>query len=73
MKFNSGLVASRKTIEILSKKFGKNTGGVIAVDSKGKFGAAINTDSMPTILLNSLSAIPKVALNNREITGIFRN
>jgi hypothetical protein len=35
----------------LCKRFGHNTGGMIAVDHKGKFGIACNTKSMPTALL----------------------
>ena len=39
--------AARKAIALLTKRFGANTGGIIAVDTRGRFGASTNTGSMP--------------------------
>ena len=50
-------------IELLTKKFGKNTGGIIAVDKYGHFGMETNTRSMPIALFtNKTGNKPKVAL-----------
>jgi isoaspartyl peptidase/L-asparaginase-like protein (Ntn-hydrolase superfamily) len=46
---------------LLTKRFGHNTGGMIAVDHKGKFGIACNTKSMPTALITGKDEKTKIA------------
>jgi L-asparaginase / beta-aspartyl-peptidase len=50
---NSAPLSSKKSIEMLTKRFGKNTGGIITVDTKGRFGIACNTRSMSTALITN--------------------
>ena len=38
---------------MLTRRFGKNTGGIITVDLKGRFGRACNTRSMPTAMITN--------------------
>jgi beta-aspartyl-peptidase (threonine type) len=45
--------SAKKAIEVLTKKFGANTGGIIAVDTKGRFGMSMNTGSMPVAMKSS--------------------
>jgi beta-aspartyl-peptidase (threonine type) len=49
----SARLSSKKSIDMLTKKFGKNTGGIITVDIKGRFGIACNTMSMPTAMITN--------------------
>src|SRR5918993_1530596 len=60
---NNALLSSNMAIAKLTQKFGKNTGGIITVDTKGQFGAAMNTQSMPIALCISKTKKVKVALN----------
>ena len=53
MQVNSALLSSKKSIALLTKRFGKNTGGIITVDTKGQFGMAYNTRSMPVASIKS--------------------
>jgi L-asparaginase / beta-aspartyl-peptidase len=53
MQLNDGPLSSKKSIDLLTKRFGKNTGGIITVDTKGRFGIAYNTRSMPVALIKS--------------------
>jgi isoaspartyl peptidase/L-asparaginase-like protein (Ntn-hydrolase superfamily) len=46
---------------MLTKRFGKNTGGIITVDLKGRFGIAYNTRSMPTALITNKNQKPTIA------------
>ena len=66
------LTSSRRAIELLTRKFGKNTGGIIAVNKHGEFGMEINTQSMPIALFtNKTGDRPKVALSKHEATSLF--
>jgi isoaspartyl peptidase/L-asparaginase-like protein (Ntn-hydrolase superfamily) len=38
---------------MLTKRFGKNTGGIITVDLKWRFGIACNTRSMSTAMITN--------------------
>ena len=63
---NNALLSSNMAIAKLTQKFGKNTGGIITVDTKGQFGAAMNTQSMPIALCISKTKKVKVALNEHK-------
>ncbi|HEY6885388.1 MAG TPA: isoaspartyl peptidase/L-asparaginase [Nitrososphaeraceae archaeon] len=66
------LTSSRRAIELLTRKFGKNTGGIIAVNKHGEFGMEINTQSMPIALFtNKTGDRPKVALSKHEAASLF--
>ena len=47
---NSASQATRKAIGLLTSKFGPNSGGLIAVDRRGRFGMSMNTRSMPVAI-----------------------
>jgi beta-aspartyl-peptidase (threonine type) len=47
------MTSSKRAIELLTKKFGKNTGGIITVDKYGQFGMETNTRSMPIALFTN--------------------
>ena len=47
MKTKNASICSRKAIKELTKIFGTNTGGVIAIDRHGRLGIAHNTPYMP--------------------------
>jgi beta-aspartyl-peptidase (threonine type) len=71
-KGQNAMASSKRVIELLSKKFGKNTGGIIAVDKFGRFGIETNTQSMPIALFtNKSSNKPKVALRRQEFGSLF--
>lgn len=53
MQLNGALLSSEKSIVLLTKRFGKNTGGIITVDTQGRFGIAYNTRSMPVASIKS--------------------
>jgi beta-aspartyl-peptidase (threonine type) len=55
---SSACLSSKKSIDMLTKKFGKNTGGIITVDTKGRFGIACNTRSMPTSMITNKNQKP---------------
>ena len=59
---NSALLSSKKSIDMLTKRFGTNTGGIITVDLKGRFGRACNTRSMPTAMITNKNQKPFVAI-----------
>jgi L-asparaginase / beta-aspartyl-peptidase len=61
---NSAPLSSKKSIEMLTKRFGKNTGGIITVDSKGRFGIACNTRSMSTALITNKNQKPIIAFGS---------
>jgi isoaspartyl peptidase/L-asparaginase-like protein (Ntn-hydrolase superfamily) len=46
---------------MLTKRFGKNTGGIITVDTKGRFGIACNTMCMPTAMITNKNQKPTIA------------
>ena len=54
-------LSSKKSVDMLTKRFGKNTGGIIAVDTKGRFGIASNTKSMSTALITNKNQKPAIA------------
>jgi L-asparaginase / beta-aspartyl-peptidase len=61
-----------RATELLTRKFGKNTGGIIAVNKHGEFGMEINTRSMPIALFtNKTGDRPKVALSKHEAASLF--
>ena len=53
MKYYNASLSSIKSISLLTKIFGKNTGGIITIDRKGNFGISHNSQSMPVALINS--------------------
>ena len=61
---NSARLSSKKSIEMLTKRFGKNTGGIITVDTKGTFGIAYNTRSMSTALITNKNQKPVIAFGS---------
>ena len=71
-KGQNALTSTKKAIELLSSKFGKNTGGIIAVDKFGQFGAEMNTQSMPIALFTSQTGNKaKVAFTREESNFLF--
>jgi beta-aspartyl-peptidase (threonine type) len=58
---NSASSSSKKSIKLLTNRFGKDTGGIITVDTKGRFGIACNTRSMSTALLTNKYQKPNIA------------
>jgi beta-aspartyl-peptidase (threonine type) len=63
---NNAILSSNMAIAKLTQKFGKNTGGIITVDTKGQFGAAMNTQSMPIALCISKTKKVEIALNEHK-------
>ncbi len=53
MQSNNALLSSKRSIALLTERFGKNTGGIITVDRRGTFGVAYNTHSMPVASITS--------------------
>jgi isoaspartyl peptidase/L-asparaginase-like protein (Ntn-hydrolase superfamily) len=49
---------------MLTKRFGKNTGGIITVDPTGRFGIAYNTRSMPTAMITKKNQKPTIAFGS---------
>jgi beta-aspartyl-peptidase (threonine type) len=45
--------SAKEAIALLTKRFGANTGGIIAIDTKGRFGFSTNTESMPVAVKSS--------------------
>jgi L-asparaginase / beta-aspartyl-peptidase len=71
-KGQNAIASSKTVIKLLSKKFGKNTGGIIAVDKFGRFGMETNTQSMPIALFtNNTNNKPKVAIRRQEFGNLF--
>ena len=67
MKEKSASFASKKSISLLTKRFGKNTGGIITIDRKGNFGISHNSESMPVALINSKDGKMKLYVSNNKI------
>jgi beta-aspartyl-peptidase (threonine type) len=61
---SSARLSSKKSIDMLTKRFGKNTGGIITVDLKGRFGIACNTRSMPTAMITKKNQKPVIAFGS---------
>lgn len=64
MQLVSASSSSQKSIDILTKVFGKNRGGIITVDRTGRFGIAANTISMPVAVLSDSTKI-KISINRK--------
>jgi L-asparaginase / beta-aspartyl-peptidase len=62
---NSAHLSSKKSINVLTERFGKNTGGIITVDLKGRFGRACNTRFMPTAMITNKNQKPVIAFGSR--------
>jgi L-asparaginase / beta-aspartyl-peptidase len=60
MQSANAVLSSTRSIRLLTERFGKNTGGVIAVDRRGHFGIAYNTSSMATALISSKDEKTKI-------------
>ena len=61
---NNARISSKKSIDMLTKRFGKNTGGIITVDPTGRFGMAYNTRSMPTAMITKKNQKPIIAFGS---------
>jgi beta-aspartyl-peptidase (threonine type) len=61
---NSAALSAKKSIDVLTKRFGKNTGGIITVDLRGRFGIACNTMSMPTAMITNKNQEPIIAFGS---------
>ena len=61
---NSAHLSSKKSIDVLTERFGKNTGGIITVDLKGRFGRACNTRFMPTAMITNKNQKPVIAFGS---------
>jgi isoaspartyl peptidase/L-asparaginase-like protein (Ntn-hydrolase superfamily) len=68
MRKDNAITSGRKAVKMLSEKFGKNTGGLIAVDKYGRFGVATNTLSMPIAILTNHIKKAQVAFGREEAT-----
>ena len=53
MKLNKASDSTSKAVKELTKSFGTNTGGVIAIDNHGGMGITHNTPSMPVSYISS--------------------
>lgn len=51
MRSYDAIVSARRAIELLTARFGKDTGGLITVDARARFGVASNTYLMPVALI----------------------
>ena len=58
---NNAKISAKKSIDILTNRFGENTGGIITVDPTGRFGMAYNTRSMPTAMITKKNQKPIIA------------
>lgn len=67
MKHNSASLSSTKSISLLTKLFGKNTGGIITIDRRGDFGISHNSETMPVALINSKDEKMRLYLNENQI------
>jgi len=61
---NSAHLSSKKSIDVLTERFGKNIGGIITVDLKGRFGRACNTRFMPTAMITNKNQKPVIAFGS---------
>jgi beta-aspartyl-peptidase (threonine type) len=70
----NALTSSKRAIELLTKRFGKNTGGIITVDKDGQFGAEMNTHSMPLALFSNRTGNNiRVAISRNESLTLFNS
>jgi isoaspartyl peptidase/L-asparaginase-like protein (Ntn-hydrolase superfamily) len=61
---NSAALSAKKSIDMLTKRFGKNTGGIITVDLRRRFGIACNTMFMPTAMITNKNQKPIIAFGS---------
>jgi beta-aspartyl-peptidase (threonine type) len=61
---NNAKTSSKKSIDMLTNRFGKNTGGIITVDPTGRFGVAYNTRSMPTAMITKKNQKPHIVFGS---------
>lgn len=73
MTKDDAIKSSKKAIRLLTKRFGKNTGGIITVDKYGKFGMETNTHSLPIALFTNTTSKVKIALNKDEAHALLFN
>jgi beta-aspartyl-peptidase (threonine type) len=66
MRKENAITSAKKAVKMLSKKFGKNTGGLITVDKYGRFGVAANTLSMPIAIFTNHFKKARVAFSRGE-------
>lgn len=66
MQSNNALLSSKRSITLLTKRFGKNTGGIIAVDRRGRFGVAYNTHSMTVASITSKDEKVNIAFKSNR-------
>ncbi len=69
MQYDNALLSSKRSITQLTERFGNNTGGIIAVDQKGRFGIAHNTSFMPVALLSSKDEKTRYILDTTKNTN----
>ena len=62
MKSNNAQVSSKRSIDLLTGRFGKNTGGIISVDHRARFGISYNTKSMPRAMITKKNEKPAIAI-----------
>jgi isoaspartyl peptidase/L-asparaginase-like protein (Ntn-hydrolase superfamily) len=60
--------SSKRATELLTKKFGKNTGGIITVDKYVQFGMETNTRWMPIALFTNKTNNNNNNNNNHKVT-----
>jgi beta-aspartyl-peptidase (threonine type) len=61
---NNAKTSSEKSIDMLTNRFGKNTGGIITVDPTGRFSVAYNTRSMPTAMITKKNQKPLITFGS---------
>jgi L-asparaginase / beta-aspartyl-peptidase len=66
MQSNNALISSKRSIALLTERFGKNTGGIITVDRRGRFGVAYNTLDMPIASITSKDEKVKFAFQSNR-------
>lgn len=66
MRKENAITSAKKAVKMLSKKFGKNTGGLITVDKYGRFGVSTNTRSMPIAIFTNHFTKARVAFSREE-------
>jgi beta-aspartyl-peptidase (threonine type) len=71
MTKDDAIKSSKKAIKLLTKKFGKNTGGIITVDKYGQFGMETNTHSMPIAVFTNTTGKVKVALSKDKAHALL--
>lgn len=66
MRKENAITSAKKAVKMLSKKFGKNTGGLITVDKYGRFGVSTNTRSMPIAIFTNHFTTARVAFSRED-------